>query len=215
MRIDGFAMMPAQTFNQAAGTFTGQNIGAGKMDRVTKGARICLAMAIGVTIVVFTVIWFFGRDLMMMFINENEASIREDAVVNGFETVDAFIRSRGFFTIQEYITARVDKIVEVGYQMQRIMVWGYFFMAIANTIGGVMRGAGDTLAQLWIMIVTNVVVRIPLTVLMVRMSQSAEYPNGSPSTIFYSMLTVFGLNVLATCIYYLTGKWKTKSIIRA
>ncbi|MDR2420693.1 MAG: MATE family efflux transporter [Oscillospiraceae bacterium] len=214
MRIDGFAMMPAQTFNQAAGTFTGQNIGAGRLDRLSKGAGICLAMALSVTLVVFFVIWFFGRDLMMMFINENAESIGDEAALNGFESVDAFIRSKGFLTMDAYIAAKIEKIVDVGYQMQRIMVWGYFLMSIANTIGGVMRGAGDTLAQLWIMIATNIAIRIPITILMVNLSKSAEYPNGAPSMIFLSMIIAFGLNVAATCVYFLTGKWKTKAIVK-
>ncbi|MDR0446961.1 MAG: MATE family efflux transporter [Oscillospiraceae bacterium] len=214
MRIDGFAMMPAQTFNQAASTFTGQNIGAGKLDRVSKGVKICLTMALSITLIVFVVIWFFGRDLMMMFINETEASILDEAQLNGFASSIDFIRTMGFETIETYITARIDKIVEVGYQMQRIMVFGYFLMAIANTIGGVMRGAGDTLAQLWIMIATNIVVRIPLTVIMVNLSKSAEYPNGAPSSIFLSMIIAFGLNVLTTCIYFSTGRWKTKAVVR-
>ena len=34
MRVDGFAMMPNFTFGTAMTTYTGQNIGAGQLDRV-------------------------------------------------------------------------------------------------------------------------------------------------------------------------------------
>jgi Na+-driven multidrug efflux pump len=176
-------MMPAQTFNQVASTFTGQNIGAGKLDRVTKGMWICLVMAVGVSLVVVVVILIWGQGLMRMFINEPDPLLTE-------------------------------KIIEVGVKMQRIMVIGYIIMAVANTIGGVMRGAGDTMAQLFIMVATNIVIRIPLTVLMVNLTKSDEYPGGAPETIFYSMLIAFGLNVLCTCVYFSTGKWKTKSVIK-
>ena len=37
MRVDGFVMMPAFSFGQALTTFTGQNVGAQRMDRVKKG----------------------------------------------------------------------------------------------------------------------------------------------------------------------------------
>ena len=37
MRVDGFAMMPNFTFGTAMTTFTGQNIGAKRLDRVEKG----------------------------------------------------------------------------------------------------------------------------------------------------------------------------------
>ena len=40
MRVDGFAMMPNFTFGNAMTTYAGQNIGAGKMDRVDKGCLL-------------------------------------------------------------------------------------------------------------------------------------------------------------------------------
>jgi putative MATE family efflux protein len=39
MRVDQFAMLPNMAFNTAASTFTGQNIGANRMDRVKKAGR--------------------------------------------------------------------------------------------------------------------------------------------------------------------------------
>ena len=39
MRVDGFAMMPNFTFGTAMTTYTGQNIGAGKLDRCVKGTK--------------------------------------------------------------------------------------------------------------------------------------------------------------------------------
>jgi putative MATE family efflux protein len=185
MRIDGFAMMPAQTFNQVSSTFTGQNIGAGKIDRVTRGLKIAMIMAMSIAVVVFIVIQIWGGGLMRMFISDPGNP------------------------------ARTEKIIEVGIQMMRIMCWGYLMMAASMTIGGAMRGAGDTMAQLWITIATNIVIRLPLTFLMVHFSKSPEYPNGAPSAIFYSMLIAFGLNVLATSIYFAQGRWKTKAIVNA
>jgi Na+-driven multidrug efflux pump len=183
MKIDQFAMMPAQTFNMTASTFTGQNIGAGKIDRVMKGFKIALIMAVSLALVVVVLILIFGPQLLGMFINDP----------------DKF---------------RTDKIIEIGNQMIRIMIVGYILMAVANTVGGVMRGAGDTIAQLFIMIATNIVVRIPLTVIVLSISKSAEYPGGRPEMIFYSMLVAFGLNVVVSSIYFSTGKWKTKSVVK-
>ncbi|MBR5301512.1 MAG: MATE family efflux transporter, partial [Clostridia bacterium] len=39
MRVDGFAMMPNFTFGMAMTTFVGQNVGAGRMDRVQEGVK--------------------------------------------------------------------------------------------------------------------------------------------------------------------------------
>jgi len=72
MRVDGFAMMPNFTFGNAMTTFTGQNIGAGKMDRVEKGTRDGLRIAVGVATVITIIILLLGRYLMRVFTDTAE-----------------------------------------------------------------------------------------------------------------------------------------------
>ena len=67
MRIDGFVMMPAFSLGTAMTTFAGQNIGAGRMDRVLKGARNGTLAAMGISAVITVLILLFGRGLMGVF----------------------------------------------------------------------------------------------------------------------------------------------------
>lgn len=67
MRVDGFAMMPNFTFGIAATTFTGQNVGARRMDRVHQGAKDTLMLGLGVSTVLTVCILLFGRQLMNVF----------------------------------------------------------------------------------------------------------------------------------------------------
>ena len=67
MRIDGFVMMPAFSLGTAMTTFAGQNIGAGKMDRVVQGARNGTLAAMGISAVITALILIFGRGLMGVF----------------------------------------------------------------------------------------------------------------------------------------------------
>lgn len=67
MRVDGFAMMPNFTFGTAMATFSGQNIGAGRLDRVHKGLRAGLLLSVSVAVVLTSSILLFGRPLMGMF----------------------------------------------------------------------------------------------------------------------------------------------------
>ena len=67
MRIDGFVMMPAFSLGTAMTTFAGQNIGAGLMDRVVKGARNGTLAAMGISAVITALILLFGRGLMGVF----------------------------------------------------------------------------------------------------------------------------------------------------
>lgn len=72
MRVDGFAMMPNFTFGVAATTFTGQNIGARQIERVHRGARDTLMLAVGTSMVLVMGILFFGESLMRVFTQTEE-----------------------------------------------------------------------------------------------------------------------------------------------
>lgn len=67
MRVDGFAMMPNFTFGMAATTFVGQNIGAGKIDRVYQGTKDALKMGFSVAALLTLSLLLFGSNLMHMF----------------------------------------------------------------------------------------------------------------------------------------------------
>jgi putative MATE family efflux protein len=72
MRVDGFAMMPNFTFGMAMTTYAGQNIGAGKMDRVDKGTRQGTMIAVGTSTVITIIILFLGKYLMSIFTDTKE-----------------------------------------------------------------------------------------------------------------------------------------------
>lgn len=67
MRVDGFAMMPSFSFGSAMTTFTGQNVGAGKLDRVDRGTKEGTLIAVGVSAAITVVLLFFGHYLMRIF----------------------------------------------------------------------------------------------------------------------------------------------------
>lgn len=70
--IDMFAAIPAMIFSQAVSTFVGQNVGAGKLERVYEGFWVTLGMAIAVCLIMTGVIVLFGEQLMGMFIEDPE-----------------------------------------------------------------------------------------------------------------------------------------------
>lgn len=67
MRVDGFAMMPNLSFGTAMTTYTGQNVGANKYDRVKQGAKQGTAIAVGVSAFITLIILIFGKYLMGIF----------------------------------------------------------------------------------------------------------------------------------------------------
>lgn len=72
MRVDGFAMMPNFSFGSAMTTYTGQNVGAKKFDRVEKGTKDGIKIAVGVSTTITILILIFGKHLMGVFTNTKE-----------------------------------------------------------------------------------------------------------------------------------------------
>ena len=74
MRVDGFAMMPNFSFGQAMSVYSGQNVGAGKWDRVQKGVRQGSLIAQTFSAVIVVVLLFANKYLFAIF-TETEALI--------------------------------------------------------------------------------------------------------------------------------------------
>lgn len=72
MKIDGFNILPVLSFSMASTTFTGQNYGAGKMDRVKKGMLVTLAMSVIYTIVIGVILLGFSDKAIRLFTKEKD-----------------------------------------------------------------------------------------------------------------------------------------------
>ncbi len=66
-RIENFMYLPIMAFGQAMTTFAGQNVGAGKYERVKRGTWVCLGMSVGVTIVISGILLLTGQYLFGIF----------------------------------------------------------------------------------------------------------------------------------------------------
>lgn len=70
MRIDGFAKMPAMNFASALSAFVGQNMGAGRVDRVKRGMWQTMIMSLLYSLFVTSIIVFFGEWIMSQFTDD-------------------------------------------------------------------------------------------------------------------------------------------------
>lgn len=66
-RLDSFAMMPAMSLSQAVTTFTGQNIGAGRVDRVRNGLKAGLRLSLAIAGITGLAVILFSGDLISAF----------------------------------------------------------------------------------------------------------------------------------------------------
>ncbi len=75
-RIDALAAMPAMNLASALSAFVGQNLGAGKVERIRKGVWATQKMAWAISLAVMLLVIFFGKPLMAMF-NDDPEVIRQ------------------------------------------------------------------------------------------------------------------------------------------
>ncbi len=84
MRVDGFAMMPNFTFGTAATTYIGQNVGAGRGDRLKPGIKAMLKLSLISSSVLVAGILLFGHQLIGMF---TETELTMQLGVQGLNTL--------------------------------------------------------------------------------------------------------------------------------
>ncbi|WP_186802581.1 MATE family efflux transporter [Lacrimispora celerecrescens] len=80
-KIDGFAMLPLQSFCMAATTFTGQNIGAKKPKRVKQGVFQGIAISMAYTAFISVILYLNAEHILKIF------SPDEDVIAYGYSTM--------------------------------------------------------------------------------------------------------------------------------
>jgi putative MATE family efflux protein len=170
-RLDQFAFMPSMSMGMAVSALVGQNLGAGKPERVSETVKWGAILASSITVIVSIVAIVRPRILMVLF-TQDEAVLVE------------------------------------GSRYLRYVALSYIPMALMFTIGGVIRGAGDTVATMYLTLGSLWIVRVPL----------ARYLSSLPQL---GVAGVWLAMALGTCIgfvfhllYYRSGRWKEKVVVQ-
>lgn len=74
-KIEQLAIQPFSTLGIAAATYTGQNLGAGKIDRIKEGMKKTMLIGVAACLICGFIIIFFGDYLINMFMNQDENSV--------------------------------------------------------------------------------------------------------------------------------------------
>ena len=66
-KIDGFAILPVMSYSMALTTFTGQNMGAKKYDRVKQGAKTGILMSVITIVCISALLLMLGPNVLAIF----------------------------------------------------------------------------------------------------------------------------------------------------
>lgn len=146
-KIDTFVFMPIQSFATAITTFTGQNIGAKKLDRVKLGTKAGLILSISCSIIIGAIIYPISGLLMKMF-NRNPEVIK--AGVAYLHNVLPFISLMAILFVYSSVLRGTGQMIVpmvasfVGLWFARIPAayiiaayWGKYYIFLSYSVGWV------------------------------------------------------------------------------
>ena len=181
-RLDSLAIIPSMVFATALSTFVGQNIGAGKLDRVKRGLSRTMMMASATAIGITILIIIFKFPLMR------------------------------FFTVDE-------AVIKIGGEYLTIVTSFYLLFTGMFIYGGVMRGAGDTLIPMFLTLFSLWIIRIPTAIYLSQetielFGLNLKGAGMGEAGIWWSIPCGWGFGMILSFIYYRTGRWKTKTVVK-
>lgn len=143
LKINQFFGCPFDALGSTMVTYGGQNVGAGKLERIGKGLRSCLLIGLVYSAIAFCALFFFGKVLALLFVDAAEGVVIENAAlfmkVNGIfyyllaivNIVRCLIQGLGF-TKQAVFSGVFEMIARSCVGVLLVPAFGYMAVCVAN-----------------------------------------------------------------------------------
>lgn len=105
------------------------------------------------------------------------------------------------------------ELITLSYRFMCILGTGYILFSVIQCLCGIMRGAGDPMATMWISVAATFLIRLPLAYLLVEQTKSSYNPLGQPESLYISQLLAWIAGLGITFILYKKGKWRKMQMI--
>lgn len=130
-KIDTLVFFPVMSLANATTTYTGQNVGAKRLDRIYQGVKSSLVLSLGTAIGLAMLIYPFLTQLIELFIGTADSpEIRAEVVKAGLE------------------------------YLQPVLPF-YLLLALLFTLNGVLRGVGQTYVPMFATLAALLLARVP------------------------------------------------------
>lgn len=130
-RLNMFLSCPMEALGQTMAPYAGQNVGAGKIDRVGKGLKASSLCGIILSIVLFIVVLLFGKEMSLLFIDKEKAGPK--VIQYSYQWL---LTSVGFYFLLTLVNTVRFTIQGMGYSTFAILA-GILEM-IARTLAGIL-----------------------------------------------------------------------------
>ncbi len=149
---------------------------------------------------------FVGQNMGAFKTDRVKVGLRATLLISSIISIVITIMIVGFRNILMYFFTDNEEVIRVGTEYLIITATFYLLFSVMFTFNGVMRGAGDTLIPMFITLIALWVIRIPLAVILSGLIGTDGIWWSAPASWFTGMLF--------SILYYSTGKWKSKVVVK-
>lgn len=179
-KVDQIAHLPAMSLGLAVSTLAGQNIGAGRLDRVKDVYKWGSILTASITGLITLFVYLFPHTIIELFLDKNNKALMSQNL----------------------------EVLSIGTRYLYIVGVSYIPFALMFITNGILRGAGDTIPPLIFSIAALWVLRVPLAYIL------SKHTNLGTDGIWIAIAISYIATLIINQIYYLTGRWKRKQIIK-
>ena len=143
IKVDGFIMLPMMAISTAVQTFVGQNIGAGKMNRVREGSKFTINLTIGISAALGIILMLVAPWAVKLFTTEENivyigtAGLRTLGLFYVFmglsQTLTGIVRGAGASTVPMYATM-------INILLRIVLAYLFAIRGLININGELYRG---------------------------------------------------------------------------
>lgn len=130
-RLQGLIELAGVSLSSAMGSFAGQNLGAGKLDRVRRGQRQSILISVGMAVAIGAVMIAFGRPLLSLFIDKEPNPADPALLTLGLPYAEI-----------------VRQVLDTGYNFLCVMSAGLFTLYLLFVYRSTLQGIGDTVVPM-------------------------------------------------------------------
>ncbi len=148
-RISGFLATPFDAMGSTMATYGGQNVGAGKLERLGQGLKSCVILGAVYSVLALLVSILWGDNLAILFVEESERALAADvqmflimntlfyfplALVN---IIRFLIQGMGFPTFA-ILAGVFEMVARTAAGIWLIPLWGYFGACIGGPLAWIL-----------------------------------------------------------------------------
>ncbi|MCM1165894.1 MAG: MATE family efflux transporter [Lachnospiraceae bacterium] len=129
-KVSQLMCCPVDAMGSTMATYGGQNVGAGKIERVKKGLQACSLLGVIWAVLAFGIVALFGGNLAMMFVDKNDAQSAE-AISEIISHAHQFLVSNGAFYLLLAFVNIVRFLIQ-GMGFSQVAVYSGVFELVAR-----------------------------------------------------------------------------------